>query len=291
MKLQRVNKKNPCTACGHDSWCLLGETAALCMRVESERPYTMKDGSTGWWHSFDRERPRKWVPKERKEPPKIDAVAMMTKWNKEKGSAAFIPLAKELGVDGQALADLRCRYANEHKAWAFPMRDGLGKIVGIRLRGMNGRKWAVSGSRQGIFLPYRNPENRVYICEGPTDCAALLTIHLYAIGRPSCSGGSLELKQTIQRLGIQELVIVADNDNDKLTPDGRKYNPGMDGAKSLIRQIPVKACIITMPTKDIRDFVKCGGTAADVEDLTKDVIWENCSNTTAGTCPAPRASA
>lgn len=116
---------------------------------------------------------------------------------------------------------------------------------------------------------------RIYIVEGATDVLAMISIGLDVIGRPSCSGGSLELKQAVQRLGIEELVIIADNDKDKRSPDGRKFNPGMDGAESLIRQIPVKACIITMPTKDIRDFVKLGGTAVEVEDIVKNAIWEN----------------
>ena len=275
MKLQRVNKKNPCTACGHDSWCLLGETAALCMRVSSERPYTMKDGNIGYWHSFDKERPRKWVPTERKEPPKIDAEKMIDSWLKSTTRADLKTESEMLGVSLESLVSLKCCWSEEWQSWAFPMRNGCGKICGIRLRFNDGRKLAVTGSRQGNFIPWRHCNKRAYLVEGPTDTAAMLTIGLFCIGRPSCSGGVLELKQALHLIRIEELVIIADNDHDRLTPDGRKYNPGMDGAKSLIRQIPVKSCIITMPTKDIRDFVKCGGTAADVEDLTKDVIWEN----------------
>lgn len=245
------------------------------MRVSSERPYTMKDGSIGYWHSFDGTRPRKWVPTERKEPPKIDAEEMINSWVKSTTRADLKTESEFLGVSLESLVSLKCCWSEEWQSWAFPMRNGGGKVCGIRLRFSDGRKLAVTGSRQGNFIPWRKADKRVFLVEGPTDTAAMLTIGLFCIGRPSCGGGVLELKQTVHLLGIEELVIIADNDKDKFAPDGRKFNPGMDGAESLIRQIPVKSCIITMPTKDIRDFVKHGGTAADVEDIVKNAIWEN----------------
>jgi hypothetical protein len=155
------------------------------------------------------------------------------------------------------------------------MRDAFGKIIGIRLRGTDGRKWSVTGSKQGLFIPRMALQPTVWVCEGPTDAAALCTLGLFAVGRPSCSGGSFILKDLMHRIGTRKMVVIADNDHDKFSGDGRRFNPGMDGAQSLVRQIPIESCIITLPTKDIRDFVKHGGTAADVEDIVKNVIWEN----------------
>lgn len=118
-------------------------------------------------------------------------------------------------------------------------------------------------------------DKRLFIVEGPTDCAAMMSIGLYCVGRPSCSGGALDIKQHVHINKIEEVVIIADNDDDKHAPDGRKFNPGMDGALSLQRQIPIRSCIITVTTKDVREFVKMRGSAKDIEDLTKDVIWQS----------------
>lgn len=281
MKLQRVNKSNPCTACGHDSWCLLGETAALCMRIQSDRPYPMKDGSIGYWHSFDAGKPRKWVSRpERKEPPKVDIAAIhyaMPTTPLVKIEA----LAESLGVSRLSLMQLHVRWSDDYRSWAFPMRDAFGTIIGIRLRAEDGRKWAVFGSRQGLFIPRRALQSTAWICEGPTDCAALVTLGLFAIGRPSCSGGSFILKELLKRLGTKKMVVVADNDHDKYGNGGQRFNPGMDGAQSLVRQIPIESCIVTLPTKDVREFIKQGGSKEDILALEEMAIVENSSQTTA----------
>lgn len=273
--LTRVSKKEPCPACGKESWCLIGETEALCMRVSSERPYTMKNGDIGYFHTINGA-VRREIPRiKRKEAPALDCVALMNRWNNGEG-CKFRNLAESLGVTIQSLVDMRVRYAPEYQAWAFPMREGSsGKIVGIRLRSESGKKWSVTGSRQGIFLPYREPLRRVWLCEGPTDTAALLSLGMYAIGRPSCSGGMNDVKQAVHRLGCHEAIILADNDDDKFTPKGLKFNPGIDGAKSLARNICIKCCIVTLQCKDVREFIKLGGSPEDLEMLVDNTIWEN----------------
>jgi phage/plasmid primase-like uncharacterized protein len=171
-------------------------------------------------------------------------------------------LAGALGVSAAALASLNAVYAPPHQAWAFPMKDGYGNAVGVRLRANDGRKWAVRGSRQGIFLPETEPQRRVYVCEGPTDTAAALTIGLFAVGRPSCNCGGAEIRTACQRLGIREAVIVADNDR-----------PGLQGAARVAGELGVKACIFVPPAKDIREFVQLGGTRQLIESELKNTVW------------------
>jgi hypothetical protein len=56
------------------------------------------------------------------------------------------------------------------------MNDGKRSVIGIRLRNDLGRKWAVTGSRQGLFLPGPHPGQTVLIVEGPTDAAAAVDL-------------------------------------------------------------------------------------------------------------------
>ena len=41
----RVTKRNPCPVCGKPDWCLISEDgkAAICARIESDRPAGSKD--------------------------------------------------------------------------------------------------------------------------------------------------------------------------------------------------------------------------------------------------------
>jgi len=193
-------------------------------------------------------------------------------WHKNTKPVDLLDLSDDLGVDSSAILQLHAAWAPPHKAWAWPMRDGTGKVCGIRLRAQNGKKWSVPGSRSGIFLPYCEPRNTVWICEGGTDAAALMSLNLLPIGRPSCSGGVLEIVQTIRRLKIERAVIIADNDQDKEI-GGKKYNPGYDGARRLAEALPIPHCIISLPCKDAREFLKMGGTRQVLESIVNTRVW------------------
>ena len=119
------------------------------------------------------------------------------------------------------------------------MRDERMAIVGIRLRNAYGEKWAVTGGRNALFVPSAPVQKRCYICEGPTDTAALLSLGLFAIGRPSCNEGAAMLAALLPRLGVREAVIAGDHDQDKTRPDGSTYNPGVDGSVRLSDKLPV----------------------------------------------------
>jgi phage/plasmid primase-like uncharacterized protein len=144
------------------------------------------------------------------------------------------------------------------------MQFGDGDICGIRLRGADGRKWAVKGSRQGLFIPecLNNCADRLLICEGPTDTAALLDLGFDAVGRPSCNGGNrcvLGLVLSDGRLVPREVVIVADSDE-----------PGQRGAWKLATTLVAyvsRVRIIEPPggIKDARQWVQSGATRYDVE--------------------------
>ncbi len=257
MPVMRVSKQTPCPICQHTNWCLLGTDAAICMRVAGGKEHTFKDHSVGWIHQLGG--PVRAVPKREREET-INAAAIMEEW-RGRAHASNQLLADELGVAKRALDLLGCVWTRDHQAWAFPMFNGGSNVVGIRLRA-NGAKWAVKGSRQGLFIPAGPAPRRVVVCEGPTDAAAALTIGLFPIGRPHCSGGVEEIKEFIKRRGVKEMVIVSDDDE-----------PGLRGAAVLAEAVPITTALLVMPAKDMRSFVNAGGTAEIFTSLLSSVVW------------------
>lgn len=272
----RCSKANPCPCCGRTNWCEVSADGAvvICMRSANDHPKTFKDGSVGYIHRLTGERTNPVTFRKPEPKVEIDAEGMMERWLKSTQSYRISDLATNLGVSASALMELRVAWAPEYSAYAFPMRDGSGRIVGIRLRNLAGKKWAVAGSKQGIFLPWKEPENQAMVVEGPTDAAAGLTLNLFTVGRPSCSGGLYDLKAAFQRLNVGRVVIIADNDEDKFAGE-RKFNPGIDGAESLARTLALPCCVMTLPCKDLRGFVNSGGTMEILESIASNVVWRH----------------
>jgi hypothetical protein len=160
-----------------------------------------------------------------------------------------------------SLRRLQIGWADDYRAWSFPMMNVLGDVLGIRLRGPDGRKFAVKGGKEGLFIPStaEGEPGALLICEGPTDTAALLDMGFRnVVGRPSCSGGTKLLVELVRRRVPPEVVIVSDGDK-----------PGRRGAWNLgsvlVGYAPVR--IITPPEglKDARDWLQAGGSRRDVE--------------------------
>jgi len=169
-------------------------------------------------------------------------------------------LAKDLGLHAIVLDDLEVGWSPRPQAFSFPMRDTTGAVIGIRLRRLDGSKYAVRGSRDGLFIPKSMTHpSRLLICEGPTDTAAILSIGLSAIGRPSCTGGSALVLEFARKHTCTEIVVVADCDE-----------PGLHGADALASQLCLylpSVRIIQPPQgiKDARAWVNAGATRDDFE--------------------------
>lgn len=256
MKWFRTNRQNRCRICDKPDWCTFTDDGTVCcMRVESSK--ALKNG--GWLHRTDapaqpiRSAPVVFTPQ-------IDAVEILRTFDHDPGRIAN--LAHSIGVTVASLIALGCAWAQPHRAWAFPMCDSRGHPVGIRLRADNGQKWAVTGSRQGIFVPHVPAGQTAFICEGPTDTAAALSIGCYALGRPSCSAGLDEITTTLANKGVRRMVVVSDNDS-----------PGIRGAEKLSMMVPIPSCIFVPPAKDMRAFVQNGGTLALIDCCLKNVVW------------------
>jgi hypothetical protein len=204
------------------------------------------------------------LPRPKPKPePTLDCVPMLLRWYNATTHAQRQALATKLGVSPLALLALGASWAPEHNAWAFPMKDAEGRIIGIRLRRENGFKFAVEGSHGGLIYEREIPhKDKVWICEGPTDTAAAMSLGLPAIGRPSCNACEDMTLALLKRIQAKRAVLVTDNDT-----------PGIAGAEKLQARMPIPSLVWIPPAKDIRAFVQAGGTAEMIHALTDAMTW------------------
>ena len=258
MSFTRVTRTNACPVCKHGDWCrVFADGWAECMRVRSDKP--AKSG--GWMHRIG-EPPRCSIPPPPNwQPPTINATKMMRDWVGAPSTEALAGFAASLGVSMASLVAVGAAWAPPHAAWAFPMCDGYGNVIGIRLRNERG-KFAVRGSRQGIFLTAVPAQKTLLVCEGPTDTAAALDLGFFAVGRPNCSCGGVEIRTYARRHECAGAVIVSDNDK-----------PGLDGARKVGAELRMPYAIYVPPAKDLREFCRLGGTRNMIENTLKQIVW------------------
>lgn len=213
-----------------------------------------------------------------------DFGSIFQKWSSATDFHFLDGFAMTLGVDVEALQSIGCAWADREWAepekrkqstpgWAFPMRDQNNNTIGLRIRAMEGGKWAMPHSRNGLFIPDKmNATDLLGIVEGPTDTAASLSIDLPAIGRPSCSAGDEMIVSYLRqnRHRFKRAIIVSDNDK----PDKLGVIAGLRGARKLQAVMPIKSCLWIVPTKDLRDFVNQGGDRNLIESSIKDLVWK-----------------
>ena len=253
-----MSRGSPCPICRKPDWCTVAAdgSAACCMRTESER----RLGNGGWLHRLGRDmlgapmRMRSAPPAKRRHLSPDSVGNSWVRWAFATSDAQVEDLAERLGVTALSLRSIGACWAWPHEAWGFPMFDGGEEFSGIRLRSDDGEKWALRGSRQGIFLPDMDVQEETLVVEGPTDAAAAVALGFYVIGRPSCTGGGREIAAFCRRRGVKRLSVLADNDG-----------PGIRGAHALCAQVGVQARVVVLPAKDLREWLRHGATRRAVE--------------------------
>lgn len=274
------NTHSPCPICGKPDWCgvSLDGRVCHCMRIESK--HSTRRG--GWLHWLTDEKQETRPPAARKKKPKPKRQKDFARLNRAYKAMLISrigspnSLAADLGVSLESLYRLDIGYCRKN-VYSFPMRDKSG-ICGIRLRGSYG-KWAEAGSKNALFIPKLKWADckQLMICEGPTDCAALLDMGYYAIGRPSCMTGGADIVELLEKLGRLDVIIMADKDDLKHRPDGTGFYPGLEGAYRLATQIkPVCSSIkvIKPPCcKDIRQWYQQGATKETVDLIIRNTRY------------------
>ncbi|NOG53317.1 MAG: AAA family ATPase [Planctomycetes bacterium] len=179
-------------------------------------------------------------------------------------------LAVALGVTARSLRRLRVGWCERSAAFSFPMRNAKGSIVGIRLRhAKSGAKFAETGGHDGLFIPTGlSGEGALVICEGPTDCCAVLDMGFDAIGRGNNNSRQSEeyITAFLTANPREEMWIVHDVD-----PSGsRAATQTVKAADRLAsRLVPVVGAVRVFsppaPYKDVRAWRNAGATMDDVD--------------------------
>jgi hypothetical protein len=262
-RFTRTRKGLPCPICEHSDWCMVefdgsGEPVhVLCPRTPSARRW----GNAGYLHVLrdDGQRPE-WnrVTILRTTTPSVE---MDTRMRHAQERLLFgdhaVRAARELGLQPKALIALGAGI--EWSTLLFPMKDEEGRLTGIRTRSAAAEKRSVRGSRSGLFVPLGLArEGEVYVCEGPTDTAALLGLGLHAFGLASAGACTKMAARLVARLALRRAVVVADNDDAGLA-SARQVSHAL---RLMVRDVRV----VAPPTefKDVRDWVRGGATADSV---------------------------
>jgi len=257
----RVTKKTPCRVCKRPDWCIfhVDGSVVICARVMSDRMVGKK--GAGWLHRMNGQPIPRYEKRDDKPDPPRDWAAFAEQCQSDLPEQDA--LADELKLDCAALHRLMMGWSRDFNCYTFPMRDGIGNIVGIRTRYRSGHKAAIKGSSSGLFIPLYLPDDGdIWVCEGPTDTAAMLSVGLLAIGRPSNTGGLIELVATLKRRKRCTIHIFADRDEagseaERLT---------IHGAQTLAIELAKanRRCKIVRPPqhKDCRDMTTDGAGSA-----------------------------
>lgn len=292
---QRIRGR--CPVCGHRGWCTQTADGAYvnCPRTDNGRPIISRrhGGLAGFLHALNGRAPAPAAYAAHLPVPGPHIAAMAERFRTAVSQSALEIAAAELGLSPAAMARLAVGRARDFgmpcangrvmrvNAWAFPMRavgpQWIGPVCGIRFRFDDGKKLSMTGGHEGLFIPVDglplSGGGALYADEGPTSTAALLGLGLAAVGRPNCSGGTMQLANLLRiaarMLGHKPaLVLVANNDREKIRPDGTAFWPGQDGAKRAAHELAPLcqwAKVIVPPCKDSRDWARDGATAAVIE--------------------------
>ncbi len=236
--MQRVSRERPCAVCGKHDWCLQRPdgSAAICARIEEGS--LKRAGDAGWLHVLDPTAPRPF-PQARALPqtpsgPKHDWAV----WHQRYREAApdhINALAAKLSVSRDALERLEVGYDPARRWWTFPERDATGQIVGLIGRNEAGQKRRYSGAKCGLCYPadWAAGTGPLLLVEGASDMAAVLTMGLPGVARPSNTGGITLLTDLLSDLSADRpIVVISERDKKE---DGTW--PGKSGAISTAKQL------------------------------------------------------
>ena len=271
-KMKHVSRKSPCPICQKYNWCLVASdgSAAICQRIKDGS--VKRCGDAGYLHILtDRPKNRQYRCQGRftvDDRPDKDFTSLQQQYSRQITDGRLDILSHRLGVSTESLKRLRTGW--DSKAFTFPMTSAEGRVIGIRRRFPNDRKFSVTGSKTGLFIPADlSAEGLLLICEGPTDTAAAIDLGFAAIGRPNCNS---KVKMTIEFCkGRSELIIIGDND--KIGRDGAEKLAG----KLLLYCSSVKIIYPPDTVKDLRQWLQGGLTSEKLQKIienTKPLIME-----------------
>jgi hypothetical protein len=182
-------------------------------------------------------------------------------------------LADRLGVSTEALEQIGVGWREDRTlvhgewvgtgdwAWIFPEVNGDEEIVGLLRRyerpGKDKDKKLIAGGRRGLIVPnrWKKGEGPLYIVEGASDVAAMLTLQFTAIGRPQAVSRRI-LRDLVELLRADARLLVVIADSDEVGRTGARSL-----ASSLNRRLGREVRIAEPPRgcKDMREYLNSLG--------------------------------
>lgn len=263
---------------GHGSGCMYTGTieapgAVLCLRVDKGAFKTAQNGM-GYLHRINDD-PN--FIKRQQAPQTVRAINPEMQGIHAECLFRMTPqllreLSESLGVSAESLTRISVGWHASGRAYSFPMRDESNAVIGIRLRNIQGKKWSITGSFNGVFIPRNLPcSGPIHVVEGPTDTAAMITLGLSCIGRPSNTAGNGLIVNYAKRFLPRRDVVIVQN-NDPIGSDARRLTEA--GALALKAALlesgaSLSVAIVTPPFKDVRAWLGEGMTANDLNLLVE----------------------
>jgi len=169
-------------------------------------------------------------------------------------------LAEFWSVSESVIHALQLGFDSSRAAYSFPMVNGFGEVVGIRLRSYRdpSAKFCVPGSAQGLFVPRGVSRSNVQaISEGESDLAIALGRGVATIGRPSATAGVDEVIRFIGARRNACPVVFSD-----AGPEERRGAEKLATAL-LDARIPCRVLVPPGGHKDLRAWATATGLTAD----------------------------
>lgn len=123
-------------------------------------------------------------------------------------------LAEQLGVSIDSLERLGVGVSPDGSFTSWPERNARGRTIGIVRRYPDGTKKHMPGGHAGLYIArdWHSAAGPILLPEGGSDTAALLTMGLSAVGRPSCTGGVAMLTELLKHHLERAVVVLGEND-------------------------------------------------------------------------------
>lgn len=223
----RVSHQHPCPICEKPDNCSVTRDggAVYCGRVDQGSIQQNEGGQ--WLHILrEREWPRRddYRPKPSTPWPSSSKPESKPKQNWGRISkeafddfaavSARKALATRLGVSVESLSRLGVGWMPSQQCWTIPERDSAGNVIGINRRLDDGSKRRCAGSQAGLtfdpvgWLQSDIEPRSVLLVEGASDVAALLSLGLSVVGRPSNTGGVELLAELLRAVPPDRAIVV-----------------------------------------------------------------------------------
>jgi hypothetical protein len=254
-----------CGLCHKPDWCLQSGGAIICARTQRcnldtcrfcRSGRSRRAGEGGWLHLTAR--PSRQQRSRSKRHRVVDQnffEQLHRIFLSDIQAGQYDWWAQQLGVTAYALRRLEMGWSNcPPVGVTFPLRSPTGNICGISVRSIDGSKRCIPGSAlgSGLFVPEGlNAQRVLFLPEGASDTAALISVGLQAAGRPSTSTRPELVRRFVMRHGFRRVVVVADRD---------AHGAGQSAATTLAQYFKhfVRCDLLLPPVKDVRQWIRQG---------------------------------